>query len=104
MALALSIIDQEIVKKHKIKISFGPRNEKAFESYDNFHSVLKGLSDLSRYFEKTSLVRGFSLVGRKKTKLDQKNYSEKILLRNTIIITLRMRTTPNTRKRKITSI
>ena len=79
MALALSIIDQEIVKKHKIKISFGPRNEKAFESYDNFHSVLKGLSDLSRYFEKTSLVRGFSLVGRKKTK----TRSEKLLRKDT---------------------
>ena len=79
MALALSIIDQEIVKKHKIKISFGPRKEKAFESFDNFHAVLKGLSDLSRYFEKTSLVRGFSVEGRRKTKTK----SEKLLRKDT---------------------
>ena len=79
MALALSIIDQEIVKKHKIKINFGPKKEKAFESFDNFHAVLKGLSELSRFFEKTNKARGFSVVGRRKTKTK----SEKILRRDT---------------------
>ena len=70
MALALSIIDQEIVKKHKIKINFGPKKEKAFESFDNFHAVLKGLSELSRFFEKTNKARGFSVVWQERQRVD----------------------------------
>ena len=68
MALALSIIDQEIVKKHKIKINFGARKEKALERFDNFHAVLKGLSEVSRFFERTKQIRGFSVGGRKSTR------------------------------------
>ena len=68
MALALSIIDQEIVKKHKIKINFGARKQKAFESFDNFHAVLKGLSDVSRFFERTKQIRGFSVGEWKSTR------------------------------------
>ena len=71
MALALSIIEQEIVKKHKIKINFGPRKEKALESFDNFHAVLKGLSEVSRYFEKTTQIRGFTVGGLKRTKSER---------------------------------
>ena len=36
LALALHIIEQEIVKKHGIKINFGRKKEKAFESFENF--------------------------------------------------------------------
>ena len=77
-ALALHIIEQEIVKKHGIKINFGPKKEKAFESFENFHAVLKGLSDLSRYIEKTSQIKGFSVgnKGKKSQRLLRKDTKE----------------------------
>ena len=80
MALALSIIEQEIVKKHKIKINFGPRKEKAFESFDNFHAVLKGLSEVSRYFERTTQIRGFTVGGWKSTRTK----SERLVRKDTL--------------------
>lgn len=50
VALFLQIVDEEINKKHKRSINFGPKKEKALGTFENFHAVLKGISELSKFF------------------------------------------------------
>ena len=61
VALFLSIVESEINKKHNKKIWFGPRKEQALGNFDNFYAVLKGISELSKYFEKKTNVTGFTV-------------------------------------------
>ena len=49
VALFLQIVDEEINKKHKRSINFGPKKEKALGTFENFHAVLKGISELSKF-------------------------------------------------------
>ena len=65
VALALGIIESEINKKHNKRINFGPRKEQALGNFDNFYAVLKGLSELSKYFEKKTNVKGFSIENKR---------------------------------------
>ena len=64
VALFLRIVETEINKKQKRNISFGPRKEKALGNFDNFYSVLKGISELSKYFEKKTNVKSFNIENR----------------------------------------
>ena len=65
VALALGIIETEINRKHKKNINFGPRKEQALGNFDNFYAVLKGISELSKYFEKKTNVKGFSIENKR---------------------------------------
>ena len=66
VALFLQIVDEEINKKHKRSINFGPRKEKALGNFENFHAVLKGLSELSKFFAKgkEKESKSFRVVGK----------------------------------------
>ena len=66
VALFLQIVDEEINKKHKRSINFGPRKEKALGNFENFHAVLKGLSELSKFFArgKERDLKSFKVVGK----------------------------------------
>ena len=61
VALFLRIVETEINKKQNRNINFGPRKEHALGNFDNFYAVLKGLSELSKYFEKKTDVKGFTV-------------------------------------------
>ena len=65
VALFLRIVETEINKKQKRNICFGPRKEKALGNFDNFYAVLKGISELSKYFEKKTNVKGFSIENKR---------------------------------------
>ena len=65
VALFLRIVETEINKKQNRNINFGPRKEHALGNFDNFYAVLKGLSELSKYFEKKTDVKGFSIENKR---------------------------------------
>ena len=68
VALFLKIVDEEINQKHRKSINFGPRKEKALGHFENFHAVLKGISELSKFFAKQTLVKTFSVENRRSFK------------------------------------
>ena len=59
--LALNIINEEINKKYNTRITFGSRHERALDSFDNFPSVLRGLAELSRFFQTRTNAKSFSV-------------------------------------------
>ena len=65
VALFLRIVEKEINKKHNKNIYFGPRKEQALSNFENFFAVLKGMSELSMYFEKKTKVKGFKIENKK---------------------------------------
>ena len=67
--LALNIINEEINKKHNTRITFGSRQERALDSFDNFPSVLRGLAELSRFFQTRTNAKAFSVKIRRQNTL-----------------------------------
>ena len=53
----MNIIEKEIRKSN----IFGPCKEKAFRNFDNFNTVLKGISELSKFVEKKIEIPSFSI-------------------------------------------
>ena len=83
VALFLRIVEAEINRKHNKRINFGARKEQALGNFDNFYAVLRGISELSKYFEKKTNVKSFNIENNRgfKTPELEKDYGRSSIIK-----------------------